>query len=165
MNFKRILVTTDFSEVSTEAFSTAAAQAESPGASITLLNVSEQFELPYELRRVIWDPNKIDDLEKRYVAAAKEELEKLAEKHFPDSKVKCVSLFTKQPAAKVICDFAAENNIDLIVMSSHGRGFFGKLIIGSTVQKVLGEAPCPVLVVRNKSEKGETKSGEETTSA
>jgi nucleotide-binding universal stress UspA family protein len=37
---------------------------------------------------------------------------------------------------------------DLIVMGSHGRGAFGRLLVGSTVQAVLRHAPCSVEIVR-----------------
>lgn len=42
---------------------------------------------------------------------------------------------------------AKEKNVDLIVMGTHGRTGLKKLLMGSVVQKVIGYAPCPVLVV------------------
>jgi nucleotide-binding universal stress UspA family protein len=43
---------------------------------------------------------------------------------------------------------AREWNADLIVMGSHGRGAFGRLLVGSTVQAVLRHAPCSTEIVR-----------------
>jgi nucleotide-binding universal stress UspA family protein len=44
---------------------------------------------------------------------------------------------------------ANEKNIDLIVMGTHGRSGFKRVLLGSVAQNVIGHAPCPVLVVPN----------------
>ncbi|NJN82267.1 MAG: universal stress protein [Caldilineaceae bacterium] len=51
------------------------------------------------------------------------------------------------PAEQII-DFAVEMDIDLIVMSTHGRTGVGRWVYGSVANKVIGHAPCPVLLVR-----------------
>ncbi|MEZ4868547.1 MAG: universal stress protein [Caldilineaceae bacterium] len=51
------------------------------------------------------------------------------------------------PAAKII-DYATEHEIDLIVMSSHGRTGVQRWTYGSVANKVLHAAPCALLVVR-----------------
>jgi len=48
-----------------------------------------------------------------------------------------------------ICDYAAENQIDLIVIATHGRSGIGHALMGSTAEKVVRKAPCPVLTVRD----------------
>jgi nucleotide-binding universal stress UspA family protein len=53
------------------------------------------------------------------------------------------------PAA-VIVETAAAWNADLIIVGSHGRGFWGRLALGSVSDRVLHNAPCSVLVVREK---------------
>jgi nucleotide-binding universal stress UspA family protein len=52
-----------------------------------------------------------------------------------------------QPA-EVICDFAKEQGMDLIVVGSRGRSAFAALVLGSTSSQVLHHAPCAVTVVR-----------------
>ncbi|RPJ01136.1 MAG: universal stress protein [Deltaproteobacteria bacterium] len=47
-----------------------------------------------------------------------------------------------------ILRYARENDIDLIVMASHGLSGWEHALFGSTAEKVLRESPCPVLVVR-----------------
>jgi nucleotide-binding universal stress UspA family protein len=47
--------------------------------------------------------------------------------------------------------FAEDNAIDLIVMATHGRGFFSHAILGSTTERVVRRATCPVLTVRDQS--------------
>lgn len=52
-----------------------------------------------------------------------------------------------QPA-EVICDFAKEHAVDLIVIGSRGRSAFAALVLGSVSSQVLHHATCPVTVVR-----------------
>jgi nucleotide-binding universal stress UspA family protein len=48
-----------------------------------------------------------------------------------------------------ILKFAKEENADLIVMATHGRGAISHLLMGSTAEKVVRKAPCPVLTVKH----------------
>lgn len=50
---------------------------------------------------------------------------------------------------KTICDTVTEENIDLIVMSTHGRSGLNRWVYGSVANKVLRGANCPLLLVRN----------------
>jgi nucleotide-binding universal stress UspA family protein len=52
------------------------------------------------------------------------------------------------PAAHMIADRARDLGVDLIVMSTHGRGGLGRLVFGSVADSVLRHASCPVLLVR-----------------
>ena len=52
-----------------------------------------------------------------------------------------------EPAA-VIVDFARQRGADLIVIGSHGRTGLGRLLLGSVSEQVIGQATCPVLVVK-----------------
>ena len=44
--------------------------------------------------------------------------------------------------------FAKENEIDLIVLASHGRTGLSRLLMGSVAEGVMREAPCPVLIIK-----------------
>lgn len=50
--------------------------------------------------------------------------------------------------AEVIIEVAQTNNSNVIVMGSRGLGKLAGLLLGSTSQKVVSHAPCPVLIVR-----------------
>jgi nucleotide-binding universal stress UspA family protein len=52
------------------------------------------------------------------------------------------------PAAEAIIKVATTHQSDVIVMGSRGRSALAGLVLGSTSQKVVSHAPCPVLVVR-----------------
>jgi nucleotide-binding universal stress UspA family protein len=51
--------------------------------------------------------------------------------------------------AEVIVETAIDGHVDLIVMSSHGYSGITRWVLGSVAEKVLGDAPCPVLVIRS----------------
>jgi nucleotide-binding universal stress UspA family protein len=53
-------------------------------------------------------------------------------------------------AAAGILDYAAENNIDLIVMGTHGRRGLRRLLLGSVAEEIVRLAPCPVMTVPEK---------------
>ncbi|MBI1793144.1 MAG: universal stress protein [Chloroflexi bacterium] len=52
------------------------------------------------------------------------------------------------PSAEAIIDVAATRESNLIVMGSRGLGQLAGLLLGSTSQKVINHAPCPVLIAR-----------------
>ncbi len=51
------------------------------------------------------------------------------------------------PPAEIVAT-AAEWGASLIVIGTHGRGGIGRLVLGSVAERVLREAPCPVLTIR-----------------
>lgn len=51
-------------------------------------------------------------------------------------------------AGRVICEFAQEHDIDIIVIGSHDRSFWERIIDPSVGRYLIEHAPCPVLVVR-----------------
>ena len=56
--------------------------------------------------------------------------------------------FHGHPFTRII-EFAADHRMDLIVMGTHGRSLVSQAILGSVTEKVVRQAPCPVLTVRN----------------
>lgn len=67
-------------------------------------------------------------------------------KQFPDSNVS-IAVARGNPAAMIV-EEAKNWNADLIVVGSHGFGFWSRLVLGSVSNGVLHHAPCSVLVVR-----------------
>jgi nucleotide-binding universal stress UspA family protein len=55
-----------------------------------------------------------------------------------------------QPPDDGIIQAAIKNEVDLIVMGSHGRTGLRRLLMGSVTERVIGQSPCPVLVVKKK---------------
>jgi len=49
---------------------------------------------------------------------------------------------------RTLLSFAKTKNIDLIVIGSHGKGFFDRLILGSVANSITQQSYCPVLVIK-----------------
>ncbi|MGE5808350.1 MAG: universal stress protein, partial [Nitrospirota bacterium] len=52
-------------------------------------------------------------------------------------------------AYQAVNNLAREQKADMIVLGSHGRTGLRRLLMGSVTEKVIGYAPCPVLVVKS----------------
>jgi nucleotide-binding universal stress UspA family protein len=72
--------------------------------------------------------------------------------------VNCVREFlTGVPVAEIL-QFAENNDIDMIVMASHGRTGLPRLLMGSVAEGVMRKARCPVLVVKQPVKQGKPES-------
>jgi nucleotide-binding universal stress UspA family protein len=70
-------------------------------------------------------------------------------KRFPDMKFTISTEVDRGRAARVIVEAAAEWKADMIVMGSHGHGFWARNLLGSVSDAVVHHAPCSVFVVRS----------------
>ncbi|MCH9030532.1 MAG: universal stress protein, partial [Bacteroidetes bacterium] len=78
---------------------------------------------------------------------AKEEIDRLAKSNIPASvKVKTI-IKTGKPFMEVI-ETAADEDTDLIIIATHGHSGMEHILFGSTAEKVVRKAPCPVLTLR-----------------
>jgi nucleotide-binding universal stress UspA family protein len=57
-------------------------------------------------------------------------------------------LIWEGPPGESIVEAATSEQVDLVVVGSHGRGVVGRFLVGSVSEHVVRHAPCPVLVVR-----------------
>ncbi len=73
-------------------------------------------------------------------------------KVLPDADIDLTTLVKVGATDRVIIETAEEWQADLIVVGSHGRGFWGRALLGSVSDAVIHHAPCSVLVVRKKQE-------------
>ena len=93
------------------------------------------------------EPMPIADIAEQLEDSAERELPKLAECE------ECTGLDIEElvvhgEAASEIVRVAKDRQVDLIVISSHGRTGLGRILFGSTAESVVRHAPCPVLVVK-----------------
>lgn len=140
MKLEHILVPIDFSENSQLAIDSAVALREKFSAQITLLHAVEPF-FGYGM-----EISPAADVEAIRERAAERRLQELAAAIPATHPVKTVCL-TGKPWP-VICDWAAGNKVDLIVMPTHGYSGLKHLWLGSVAERVVQKAPCPVLTVR-----------------
>lgn len=146
MKIRSILLPTDFSECGNYALSYAAALARQFGASITCLHVIEPM-VPTVGYSGMTEPLPLADITDQLEDSAERELPKIAERE------ECAGLDVEEiivhgEAASEITRVAKEKNVDLIVISSHGRTGLGRIFFGSTAEAVVRHASCPVLVVK-----------------
>jgi nucleotide-binding universal stress UspA family protein len=134
-----VVVPWDFSDDSRNALSEAFRLAESP-AKVEVVHV-----VPYpdwDVPAVAWITFSEDDIREKVTAGFRAE--------FPESgdrSPRFVVLFG-DPGSQ-IAEHAADIKAGLIVVSSHGRTGFARMMLGSVAERVVRLAPCPVLVLRS----------------
>ena len=143
--FKRILFSTDGSEISLKAVQSAVALAHSMGAELFAISVKEPF--PYsaisEMQPV--PPQEFYDAQERIAAARVKEVTDAASQ----AGVPCTGHTVEALHPwEAILDHAKSQQCDLIVMASHGRRGVAALLLGSETSRVLIHSQIPVLVVK-----------------
>jgi len=143
-NIKKVLVPIDFSDYSKGSLIYAVSFVRQFNAELILIYVVEPVIYPPDFSMgQIAIPSVDLEIDKRAV----EELEKLAEKEIPhEIKVKTI-VKTGKPFIEII-ETAAEEEIDLIIIATHGHTGVEHILFGSTAEKVVRKAPCPVLTLR-----------------
>ncbi|HEX2732622.1 MAG TPA: universal stress protein [Polyangiaceae bacterium] len=142
-SFKKILVPVDFSKHSDEAVQTASDIAKRYGATLTLLHVYEPVAYALPEGYVLYTADQLTQL--------LAEFEKSLAKAKSDALATGVSAVDARQVDGIahheITELARKENYDLIVMGTHGRRGLNRLMMGSVAEKVLRNAPCPVLSV------------------
>jgi nucleotide-binding universal stress UspA family protein len=141
-HYQKLLVTTDFSERAAAGVKEAARLADVLGAKIVYAYVVQDRLPPMMLGSGLrWQ-----EIIESHEQTALEALDQSASELLGDTDVETV-VRIGNPADSVIA-IAEEKKVDMIVMASHGYGLMGQIVLGSTTERVLKRAPCPVLVVR-----------------
>jgi len=137
--WNKILAPTDLSEPSKCALKTAVALAQKCKAKLVLFHVVQcpncaSFDSP-------------PDAEDMMIEARKS-LDDMAQTIPPDVPVeKIVRFGTREPVEQIV-EEADHLSADLIVIATHGFSGIKRVLLGSTAERVVRHAPCPVLVVR-----------------
>lgn len=137
---KRIVVGIDGSENSSKALEYACRRAERTGETVTAIHAWHEHAPSTD----VWssEPRVVGSLPHREVLLA-ESVAGVRVEH-PDVVLEQEAV----PVAPVRCLSDASRSASLLVVGSHGLGFFGGLLLGSVSQGVLHRAECPVVVVR-----------------
>jgi nucleotide-binding universal stress UspA family protein len=144
ISLKKILVPIDFSGYSKNALKYAVPFAKQFNAEILLLYVVEPTIYPADFSfGQIGLPGIEEEMRKR----GTEELAKLAKDEISDV-VKSRTRVETGKAFTEINRVAKEEEIDLIIIATHGHTGIEHAIFGSTAEKVVRKAPCPVLSIR-----------------
>lgn len=140
---KNILVPIDFSETSRKVLKYAVPLAEKFGARIILVHVVEPRIYPENL--VI--PAEIEDMNIRLMRNGREMLQRLRE-HVVAPEIKSDVFVVLGKPYQQIVDVAKTEKADLIVVATHGYTGLKHAFLGSTAERVVRYAQCPVLTIR-----------------
>jgi nucleotide-binding universal stress UspA family protein len=138
---QHILVPIDFSEHSLRALRVAEGLAKSAGGTLTLLYVVEPTPATVDSSPVMLDTREI-------VKGCQKKLEAMPAKQGIDARLVGRVLVKVGTPWSEIVSTATELNRDAIVIATHGYTGWKHLLIGSTAERVVRHAHCPVLVVR-----------------
>jgi nucleotide-binding universal stress UspA family protein len=143
-NINKILVPIDFSNYSKNALRYAVNFAKKFNSKIYLVYVVEPVIYPsdFSMGQVTFPVSDIEMNER-----AKDELESLAKTEIGSQFQVETVIKTGKPFVE-INETASELDIDLIIIATHGHTGMEHLLFGSTAEKVVRKAPCPVLTLR-----------------
>ena len=146
--YERILVATDGSALSEKAVQSALSLAKLSGATLVALRVIPRYPRSYLEGGATVDISEIKRSEAQWTAQAQEQLSAIkAEGKNMGVTVKTTIAKSDLVAASIIAT-ADKQEVDLIVMASHGRKGIKRLLLGSETQHALTPAGKPILVLR-----------------
>jgi nucleotide-binding universal stress UspA family protein len=137
--FRRILVTTDFSAGTAEALAYAFSLAQENQSQVTLLHVAY---------RII--NNVVVDLSGSYREPSVKEVTKQLDDLVPTEARNWCDIVTLVEAGipyRIILDMIEDEKVDLVVMNIHGKGMLDRALLGSTAERVVRAAKCPVMLI------------------
>jgi nucleotide-binding universal stress UspA family protein len=143
-DIKKILVPIDFSDYSKSALKYAVNFCKDCNAEMVLIYVVEPVIYPpdFSMGQIA-----IPSVNAEWDERARQELDKLAKEQIPASVPVKTIIKTGKPFLEII-ETAGELDIDLIIIATHGRSGMEHILFGSTAEKVVRKAPCPVLTLR-----------------
>jgi len=136
--YKNIVLAYDGSKFSNKALQEAISIAKSSGGSLLILSIvdiTDEFESEA--------PGLTDKMTEKLLKLAQKALTKAV-----DAKVKAKVEVHVGDAYEMIVDISRKKKADIIVMGSHGKTGLTRLLMGSVTSRVIGHAPCSVLVVK-----------------
>jgi nucleotide-binding universal stress UspA family protein len=145
MKISHILFPTDFSEGALQALPYAVRMARSEGAKLHMLHViydiatASGLHIPHA---------SVDVMYREMEASAAKELDRFGLSERGDLKDVTHTVLRGVPYEEIL-KFAKEKKIDLIVIGTHGRKGLDRVLFGSTAERVVRNADCPVLTVRS----------------
>jgi universal stress protein A len=145
ISIKKILVPTDFSPPSRKAFHYALRFAEDFGSEITFLHILEPV-MPLTFEGLTM-PSPAAEIESSEAAKS---LKALVASARARGIAGVRAIFRRGFASHEIVEAAKDLDVDLILIATHGYTGWKHFCIGSTAERVVRAAPCPVLIVREK---------------
>ena len=141
-----ILAPTDFSAHSERAVRYACGLAERLGSELHLLHVLSEIlpAGPDPLLMPVMPPEYYEENEER----AKETLRGLLQPAWGTPRSLVTAVRWGGPVETIVA-YAGELNVDLVVIATHARTGLSHALLGSVAERIVREAPCPVLTIRS----------------
>lgn len=143
---EKILSAIDFSEASFEALKV---------ANELALNFSAELLLVHVQPHACWPPDvlmvpdfDVQSCERQLTEDARQKLEEVAAKRVPEQ-IKRRLILRDGDAGHEILETAKTEEVDLIVIATHGMSSWHHYVHGAVAQRVIHHTPCAVLVVRS----------------
>lgn len=146
LELRRVVVSTDLSEIGDLAIPTAFRLAADYGAHVALVHVMERSEIPNPLYAHYY-PMASPEEQKRAEESARAALAERVPAAYRERVGHEIVIAHGDPADEIV-GLASQRGADLLVISSHGRRGIARLALGSVADRVVARAPCPVLLVR-----------------
>lgn len=143
MEIRKIMCAVDLSEDSKPVARFAADMAETLGASVLVLYAAPSlsqyvgFHVP---------PNTIETFVDEIITGAEQNMKDFVEENFQG--IQAEGKVVVGYASEEILRRATEDNCDLVIMGTHGRKGFDRILFGSVAEKVVQNSPVPVMTVR-----------------
>jgi nucleotide-binding universal stress UspA family protein len=140
---KKILIPTDFSELSKSAIKVGIAIAKRQKAEVIILHILDITSSIQVAEVIVPDSFIRKDIKETVI----EGMNELIEKIYQDTGIKAKSEILEGSPAESICKYSYKENVNLIVMGTHGVSGIREFLIGSEAYKVVKYANCPVLTI------------------
>ncbi|TFW17388.1 universal stress protein [Duganella callida] len=152
--YRKILITTDGSAVSSKTACAGVQFAEQLGAEVLVLFVAPEYQYPIYVEIIPPSYPSEDEYRAAMRRAGREHTQDVVDS-CARRNVRCEAMtaFHESAAAEIV-DVAQQHGCDLIFIGSHGRSGWGQLLLGSVTNKVLQHTKIPVLVHRLIKEPG-----------
>ncbi len=156
IDIKRVLAPTDFSAHSDQAVRFACGLAERFDAELHLINILSEIipAGPDPLLMPVMPPQFYQENEDR----ANQTLRSLIQPSW-GKPARVVTAVRWGSPVEAIVDYAQEQQIDMIVIATHGRTGLSHVLLGSVAERIVREANCPVLTIRDSHRAGPVSSG------
>jgi nucleotide-binding universal stress UspA family protein len=145
--YKRILIATDGSSLSTKAANAGIKLAKSLGSKLFIFTAVTQYSVPYHEGETVLTLEEMGQIRAKLKHDAQMMLNKIQEA-CDQQGVSAVTIVGQDPIGAGIIKAAKKHDCGLIIMASHGRKGLARMLMGSETVDVLTHSDIPVLVLK-----------------
>jgi len=144
ISLKKILYPTDFSEFSLCAMPYALELSRHFESELHCLHVVEPSYMDSMLAAETHEQTMLDQM-----GTIRQRMKEFEDEYMKDDRVRVVSKVLSGHPFEQIIGYARDQEIDLIIMATHGHGALSSMLLGSITEKVVRKSPCPIMTIRH----------------